>query len=38
MEEQSRLAERILDQVADAVVCADRSTQERNAERPKGGG
>lgn len=25
MEEQSKLAERILDQVADAIVCADRS-------------
>jgi PAS domain S-box-containing protein len=25
MEEQSKLAERILDQVADAVICADRS-------------
>jgi PAS domain S-box-containing protein len=25
MEEQSKLAERILDQVADAVICANRS-------------
>jgi PAS domain S-box-containing protein len=25
MEEQSKLAERVLDQIADAVVCADRS-------------
>jgi PAS domain S-box-containing protein len=25
MEEQSRLAERILDQVADAVICTDHS-------------